>query len=191
MTREEFDNLLRLWGWAFGPRRQEQEEGAGMYGVSALADLGRPTAIRQTVAMDRGGIARRRMIGTAAGLVDARGAVRVAPSWAVDAVRAIETRTGTAKILAPDASIPEDALRVERAVVRLRRESHELATVLRTQFCTLLGGQRDKANHLDLRLGVYRERLAEAKGWVRRDMEHPGERRSAPLQPSAGGSYGR
>ncbi|MEB1529861.1 hypothetical protein [Xanthomonas sp. WHRI 7945] len=170
MTREEFDNLLRLWGWAFGPRRQELEEGAGMYGVSALAGLGRPATIRQTASMDRGGIARRRMIGAAAGLVDARGAVRVAPSWAVEAVRATETRTGTAKILAPDASIPADALRIEQAVVRLRRESQELAIVLRTQFCTLLGGQRDKANHLDLRLGVYRERLAEAKGWLRRDI---------------------
>ncbi|WP_369977463.1 hypothetical protein [Xanthomonas bundabergensis] len=73
-------------------------------------------------------------------------------------------------MLAHDVNIPADALRVEQSVVRLRRESRELATVLRTQFCMLLGGQRDKVNHLDLRLGVYRERLAEAKGWLRRDI---------------------
>ncbi|WP_131721571.1 hypothetical protein [Xanthomonas sp. NCPPB 1128] len=171
MTRDEFDNLLRLWGWAFGPRRQEQEEGAGMYGTSALAGLGRPATIRQSTTMDRGGVARRRMLGVAAGLVDDAGVVHLVPAWTVEPVRGTQTRTGAAKVLAPDFSIPADALRVEQSVTRLRRQEHDLATALRTQFCTVLGGQRDKADHLGLRLGVYRERLAEAKGWVRRDLD--------------------
>ncbi|WP_155393933.1 hypothetical protein [Xanthomonas albilineans] len=171
MTREDFENLLRLWGWAFGPRLREREEGAGMYGVSALAGLGRPTTIRQSVTMDRGGIARRRMLGVAAGLIDEYGVAHVVPPWTVEPVRGTQTRTGAVKVLAPDASIPADALRVEQAVTLLRRHEHDLATALRTQFCTVLGGQRDKADHLGLRLGVYRERLAEAKGWVRRDLD--------------------
>ncbi len=60
--------------------------------------------------------------------------------------------------------------------------------MLRTQFCTLLGGQRDKANHLGIRLGVYRERLAEAKGWLRRDIASPSNRGTIS---QGGNSYGR
>lgn len=170
MTREEFDNLLRLWGWTFGPRRQEREEGAGMYGVSALAGIGRPSTIRQTATMDRGGDGRRRLLGVGAGLVDADGHARVVPSWAVEPVRATATRSSAARVLDADSHVPPDAQRVEVSVLRLHRIDLDLATALRTQFCTLLGGQRDKADHLGLRVGVYRERLAEARGWVRRDI---------------------
>lgn len=169
MTREEFENLLRLWGWAFGPRRQAQEEGAGLYGVSALAGLGRPATIRQTTTMDRGGWSRRRMLGAAAGLVDEKGVTHLAPSWTVEPVRATATRTAAAKLLSPDYSIPPDAMRVEQAVIRLRRAEAELAEVVRTQFCSF-GPSREKADRAGISLGVYRERLAEAKGWIRRDL---------------------
>lgn len=169
MTRDDFENLLRLWGWTFGPRRQAQEEGAGLYGVSALAGLGRPATIRQTTTMDRGGLARRRMLGAAAGLVGKDGEVQAMPAWAVEPVRGTPTRTAAAKVLAPDFSVHPDALRVEQAVIRLRREEHELATVVRTQFCTF-GPSIEKAERVGVKLGVYRERLAEAKGWLRRDL---------------------
>ena len=170
MTREEFDNLLRLWGWAFGPRRQEKEAGAGLYGTSALASMGRPTTIRQSVTMDRGGKERRRLLGASAGLIDDDGCARAVPPWAVEPVRASPTRSAGARALDSDADIPPDAGRVEVSVLKLPRIDFDLATALRTQFCTLLGGQRDKADYLGLRVGVYRERLAEARGWVRRDL---------------------
>ncbi|AMV00066.1 hypothetical protein [Xanthomonas citri] len=170
MTREEFDNLLRLWGWAFGPRRQEKETGAGLYATSALASMGRPATIRQSVSMDRGGKERRRLLGVSAGLIDNDGRARAVPSWAVEPVRAAATRSTVARVLDADSDVPPDANRVEVAVLKLHRIDFDLATALRTQFCTLLGGQRDKADHLGLRLGVYRERLAEARGWVRRDL---------------------
>ncbi|MGR4895816.1 hypothetical protein ACIPR8_11100 [Stenotrophomonas sp. LARHCG68] len=170
MKREDFDNLLRLWGYYYGPRRQELEAGAGLYGVSSLADLGRPKTIRQTTSMDRGGMTRRQMMGKEAGLLDERGVARVVPTWAADTVRCSETRTGAAKILAPDFSVPPEAQRVERAVFKLSRDEMDLARVMRTEYCTF-GRQSDKAKDFGMERKAYRERLAEARGWVRRDLD--------------------
>ena len=173
MKREDLDNHLRLWGYHYGPRRDERrtemEAGAGLYGQSALADLGRPKIIRKTATMDRAGVDRRRMLGKEAGLVDETGGARVVPGWAVETVRCAETRTGAAKILATDFSIPAEAQRVERAVFLLGRDDLDLARIIRAEYCSL-GPQRDKAQGLGIERNAYRERLAEAKGWVRRDM---------------------
>lgn len=170
MKREDLENLLRFWGFHYGPRRQELEAGAGMYGTSSLAGLGRPRTIRQTTTMDRGGMTRRQMMGREAGLVDGNGVARVVPSWAADTVRCAETRTGVAKILAPDFSVPTEAQRVERAVFKLSRDDLDLAKILRKEYCTF-GRQSDKAKDFGVERKAYRERLAEAKGWVRRDLD--------------------
>lgn len=170
MIREDFENLMRLWGFYFGPRRKEQEEGAGLYGPSTLAGLGRPATIRQSTTMDRGGIARRRLLGKEAGLIDITGAARVVPPWVVEPVRCSETRTSAAKILAPDFSVPAEAQRVERAVFKLNKLDGDLASIVRAEYCSF-GRQIEKAASFGIKRNAYRERLAEAKGWVRRDLD--------------------
>lgn len=169
MKREELDDLLRFWGYHYGPRRAELEVGAGLYGQSTLADLGRPKIIRQIASMDRAGVARRRLLGKEAGLIDESGAARVVPGWAVETVRCAETRTGAAKILAPDFSVPPEAMRVERSVSLLGRAEMSLARIVRAEFCSF-GPQREKAQSFGIERNAYRERLAEAKGWIRRDL---------------------
>lgn len=169
MKNEAFDELLRAWGYAYGPRRAAIEEGAGMYGTNALANLGRPPTIRQRVNMDRGGIDRRLTMGEAAGLVDAKGRTRLLPTWAAAPVKGTETRSSHARILDASAGVPPEAEKVERAVLHLHRVDADLATVIRTQYCTL-GRQTEKSQRIGLSMGVYRERLAEARGWVRREI---------------------
>ncbi len=165
MKRDDLENQLRLWGYYYGPRRAEAETGAGMYGNSTLAGLGRPTTIRQSTTMDRSGLTRRRLLGQAAGISGRDGEARAVPAWAVETVRGAETRSGSAKILAPDFSVPTEAQRVERSVLELHRIDAELALVMRAQYCSL-GRQLEKAERTGIKIGVYREKLAEARGWV-------------------------
>lgn len=169
MNDDLFDDLLRAWGYAYGPRREEQEAGAGLYGSCTLAGLGRPSMIRREVNMDRGGIARRRAMGDAAGLVDERGRARLLPTWAAEPVRFAETRTAHAKILVASDGIPEQAAKVERSVLQLHRASPSLASVIRAEYCTF-GRQSEKAKTFGMERKAYRERVAEARGWLKCDL---------------------
>lgn len=166
MNATEFETMLLIWGHAFGPRSAEAV--VASYGSSTLAGLGRPT-IRQVTTMDRGGHQRRRLMGAAAGLVDEHGRPRLLPSWAAEPVRGSSTRSAGAKVLATDSIIPTEAARVEQSVKRLAREESELALVLRAQYCQL-GRQAEKAEAMGMARNAYRERLAEARGWLRRDL---------------------
>ncbi|MDY4297534.1 MULTISPECIES: hypothetical protein [unclassified Xanthomonas] len=173
MNDDVFDGFLRAWGYAYGPAREAQEAGAGMYGACTLAGLGRPSLIRQQVNMDRGGLDRRRAMGRAAGMVAANGQARLLPTWAAEPVRFAETRTAHAKILSSSDGIPEQAAKVERAVLQLHRESPSLARVIRAEYCTF-GRQSEKAKTFGMERKAYRERLAEARGWVRCDLARTG-----------------
>jgi len=171
VTQDEFENLLRAWGYAFGPRSAElRQEERSPTGDSPLARIGQTRTIRQVTTMDRGGHARRRTMGAAANLIDKRGDVRLAPAWASDPIRATETRTATAKLLAVnDPQFSPEIMRVEAAALRLNRADGTLGQVLRVEYCQL-GSQADKAEKFGLRRNAYRERVAEARGWVRRDL---------------------
>src|SRR5690606_38166403 len=60
VTQDEFENLLRAWGYAFGPRSAElRQEERSPTGDSPLARIGQTRTIRQVTTMDRGGHARR------------------------------------------------------------------------------------------------------------------------------------
>lgn len=163
MNRESLDDLLRLWGWAYGPRRREQEAErlSSAYGDSPIAKFGASSgsALSRAIAL-RGGKDRRTLLATGAGMEG------VVPAWAVPTVSFAETRTGSAKLLsAGDRALPPQAQQIEKLWHQLRREDLHLAKVLRSEFCTL-GRQREKAELLDVSLGVYREGLAIAKGWI-------------------------
>jgi hypothetical protein len=171
VTQDEFENLLRMWGFAFGPRRGAYDVGPSVYGDSPLAHFGRARTIRQVTTMDRGGIGRRTRMGAAAGLLDATGErVRAVPTWAVEPVRGSQSRSVGAKVLATDdPEFSPEVMRVERAATSLQRADSLLGQVLRAEYCTL-GGQEEKSHRFNLRRNAYRERLAEARGWVRRDL---------------------
>lgn len=165
MTADDLENLLLLWGYAFGPLSQSR--GTSYYGDSALAAFGHTRSATRQVALNRGGVSRRRLMGAAAGLHDKHGTPLLVPAWAVEPVRGTPTRTACAKLLgigAPEFS-PEVML-VERAALQLHRIDDLLGSVLRAEYCSL-GGQDEKSRRFNLRRGAYRERVAEARGWMR------------------------
>lgn len=171
MTQDEFENLLRLWGFAFGPRAGAYNVGPSTYGDSPLSRFGQTRTIRQVTTMDRGGIGRRTTMGAAAGLLDVkRERTRMVPTWAVEPVRGSQSRSAGARVLATDdPEFSPEVLRVERAAMRLQRVDSVLGQVLRAEYCSL-GGQEEKSQRFNLRRNAYRERVAEARGWMRREL---------------------
>lgn len=171
MTQEEFENLLRLWGYAFGPRLAESlAEPTSPTGDSPLARIGQVRTIRTVTTMDRGGHGRRLMLGAAAGLLDRDGEqARAVPAWSVSPVRSAETRTSSSNILSEGREFAPEVMRVERAALSLHRVDATLGRVIRVEYCQL-GSQGDKADQFKLKRNAYRERVAEAKGWLRRDL---------------------
>ena len=170
MSQEEFEALLRLWGYTFGERRTRQAEPRSPTGDSPLSRIGQTRTIRTITTMDRGGIARRKMMGAAAGLTDGHGRARVLPAWAAEPVIGSETRTATSKLLVDDSNqIPREVLRVERAALSLHRFDAALGQMLRTEYCRP-GNQGVKAQAFGMERKAYRERVAEARGWMRREL---------------------
>lgn len=161
MKREEFESWMRRWGKAYGPEREslEAERGTSDYGDSPMARLC-VEPIRQVTTMDRGGLARRRLHGAAAGTGKA------VPGWAVAHVACSETRTSGSKSLGPhEWTLPREIQRVEEEWLRLRRVDPDLAMALRLRYCTA-GSPKEKAPQLGVKVGVYRDRVSEAKGWM-------------------------
>lgn len=163
MKRAEIEDRLRRWGRAFGDERKslEAERESSDFGDSPMARFC-VQPIRQVTTMDRAGLARRRLHG------DAAGTGRAVPTWAVAHVSCQETRSGRPS--APTTyewEIPPDLRDVERLWLQLNAVDEELAKALRSRYCEE-GDQKDKARALSLTVGVYRERVAEAKGWMLR-----------------------
>jgi len=163
MKRKEFETRMRRWGAAYGAEREslEAERLTSSYGDSPLArHCVQP--IRQVVTMDRGGVARRRLHGAAAGIK------RPVPAWALDHVTCSESRVGrSSPPINYEWDIPPDLRDVEKQWQQLQMLDEELASALRSRYCAE-GDTKDKAKSMGLTIGVYRERVAEAKGWMRR-----------------------
>jgi hypothetical protein len=123
----------------------------------------RVALIRQRVNMDRGGLDRRRLMAR-----DLLG-VRTVPAAYVDPVRCVETRSGRNE--ATDWPVPTELQRVQRAALDLHAIDTLRGLVLRINYCTR-GSQEDKSGTVTaligspVRLRVYRESLAHAKGWM-------------------------
>lgn len=166
MSAEDFENLLLLWGYAFGPHSSSGQ--LSYFGDSAIAAFGQTrSSTAHTAAMDRGGVSRRRLMGAAAGLVGRDGNPLLVPTWAAQPVRGTTTRTATAKLLGVGAQeFSPEVMRVEVAAMQLHRLDDLLGSVLRAEYCSL-GGQDEKSRRFNLRRGAYRERVAEARGWMR------------------------
>lgn len=171
MTETEFENLLRVWGYAFGPHRAQFTDPALTgYGDSPLSRIGQTHIIRRTTTMDRGGTDRRMAMGAAAGLLADDGSTRPVPRWAADRVSFTETRTARAKLLTlGDQDFAPEVLQVERAAKALQRADDLLGRVMRAEYCTL-GSQGQKGRRFELSRNAYRERVAEARGWMRREL---------------------
>lgn len=171
MTETEFDNMLRVWGYAFGPHRAQFTDPALTgYGDSPLSRVGQTHIIRRVSTMDRGGMDRLMAMGAAAGLLDEHGRTAPAPRWAADRVSFAETRTERAKLLTlGDQDFAPEVLKVERAAKQLQRSDDLLGRVLRAEYCTL-GSQGQKGRRFALSRNAYRERVAEARGWMRREL---------------------
>lgn len=161
MKREEFEGLMRRWGKAYGPERAalEAESESSDYGDSPMARIC-VQPIRQVTTMDRGGLARRRLHGAAAGTG------RAVPAWALAHVACSETRVSGPKTPGPrEWSLPREIQRIEEEWFKLRRVDQDLALALRLRYCTA-GSPKEKAPQLGVKVGVYRDRVSEAKGWM-------------------------
>lgn len=153
MTTEEFDTLLAMWGRAYGEHRPyNPEEDKSPTGDSPFARVMEFAPGKRVRRLD---VAYRRACRAVRGGT---------PVWARDAVHFAETRSYRARVLAVDGD--PVAERVESAVMQLQRTDDLLGRVLRAEYCRR-GGQGDKAKVMELSRLTYRERLAEARGWLR------------------------
>jgi hypothetical protein len=174
LDREEvFEARLRQWARYFGERRARGEEqlahreaaaGAGLYRSPAGVMAGQGAGVAGLAPLVRDSSGRRALMGQAAGLSDRKGNVAPVPSWAVEPIRATETRTS-----AGASYVPEDAQRIERAVLDLQRAIPELGLAFRLNYCAA-GHPAEKAERMGIGRGKLRELVAEARGWIRRDV---------------------
>jgi len=100
-------------------------------------------------------------MGQAAGLTDGKGNVLPVPVWAAEHVRGAETRSSGGEIY-----VPQDAQRVERAVLDLQKVFPALGMAVRLHYCAA-GHPADKAERMMIGRGKFREMVAEGRGWVR------------------------
>ena len=153
MTQDDFDNLLRLWGYAYGQRRpSEWEEDRSPTGDSPLA-RGMEFAPGRTV----------RRLDSAY-----RRSIRQGEhAWSRDPVPCKETRVAVGAVLAGGSrQFTPEVARVEVAVMELHRSHAELGLAIRAEYCKR-GGQGDKARELGIGRDKYREKVAEGRGWLR------------------------
>jgi hypothetical protein len=174
LDREEvFDARLRQWARYFGERRARGEEdaayqeaaaGAGLYRSPAGKMAGQGAGVPGLAPVGRDSSDRRTHMGQAAGLLDRKGNVAPVPSWAVEHIRATETRSSGG-----GSYVPEDAQRIERAVLDLQRVMPAHGLAFRLNHCTA-GHPAEKAARMGIGRGKLREMVAEARGWIRREV---------------------
>ena len=177
MTPEELDVLLRAWGRVFGEQRLRDDDGCDRpqlgYGTNPLATAAqfapgkRATLVRLRV--DRGGLARRRLMATGAGGDEV--GLRVLPAVYVDHVRGRETRSYRNE--ARDWPVPPEVQWVQSEWKRLREFDTLRGDILRDEYQRRSMTQGDKAAALGVGLRVYREGLAHARGWMLARLARP------------------
>jgi predicted DNA-binding protein (UPF0251 family) len=151
MTPIEIEIALRRWGWVYGerPEMAELPEGAKAPAVHPIAR-----------AMEFGcrGTDKRLSVSYRRKVLDGE------RPWSRDPIPCTETRTiSSAAPVAP--SQRDGAEIVQRAWLVLRRQSPDGAEALRLQY-QVRDTQRAKADAMGIKVGRYREILAEARGWV-------------------------
>lgn len=151
MTKDQLEDALRRWGHVFGERVErepgEDEKTPAVHPIARAMEYGHRTLDkRQSVAFQR----------------KARPGEKL---WSRDPIPCSETRTGhfVAPIAPPRASVAEQ---VQSAWLALKRCDEPLADVLRVEYHTRGMTQPERAEQACLKLGKYRELLAEAKGWM-------------------------
>lgn len=181
MTNDQLESLLRTWGRIYGERPTgDGDDGAhpvSGYGANSIAVAmqfapgKRSAVIRQRTHMDRGGVARRRMMADAAFADRPPGErrMRIVPACYVDPIPARESRS--VRNLARDWPVPAEIQRVQRAALDLAKVDTERGVCLRVHYCTI-GSRDDKANDAAMRIGapmtvaMYRNAVAFAKVWM-------------------------
>ena len=151
MTKDQLEDALRRWGHGFGERVErepgEDEKTPAVHPIARAMEYGHRAADRrQSAAYQR--------------------TIRKGERpWSRDPITCTETRTGgfVAPITPPRASVAEQ---VQSAWLALKRCDEPLADVLRVEYHTRGATQPERAEIAGLKLGKYRELLAEAKGWM-------------------------
>lgn len=170
MTQDELEELLRLWGRVYGECASdfgELPEDANAPDVHPLARARRyapekrTVIIRQRTAMERGGIARRRLMAREL----AGCGVTIVPAAYVDPVPG--TRSSRGGSAPPEHRVQQGAAeRVQSAWFSLRRIEELRAEVLRQEYQVRGMTQRDKAAGMAIRLNRYRDELALGRVWM-------------------------
>lgn len=156
MKTPDLETLLRAWGRYYGERApKEWDEGEDESQLTISHPLAR--------AMEFAGGHEPISLRAARGMRKIRGT----PTWGFDPVACAETRTH--RISTPD-DVPPTVQRVQRAALELYRMDTMRGTVLRFEYCKR-GRQADKCGALSalgfpMGLRMYREALANAKGWM-------------------------
>ncbi len=149
----DLEDLLREWARAYGEaRRSEWDEERSLTGDSPLARIITTRRPKPTE------IAYKRRI---------RPGER---SWTRDPMPCTETRTAGPLSLATSPRFSPAVEAVQSAWLELRRIHHDQAEVIRLEYQVRMG-QGAKAKKLGIGRGLYREHLAEARGWMRARLE--------------------
>lgn len=171
MTPEALDDLLHVWGRAYGetpPAEWDEGEGTSRgshpIGVAmAFAPGRRSEVIRSRTTMGRDGYSRRKLM--AGGLVDC--GLRIVPTSFVDPVpgtRSTNSGSGTPPLGGALESLVEQ---VQSAWLVLHRLEEQQADVLRMEYQVRAMTQREKATELGLTFGNYRLMLATGRAFIR------------------------
>ena len=181
MTKDELEEWLLCWGRLYGAR-QSRGAHAGLDDqlfvsphplerARQFAPLKRAEVIRQKTAMDRGGHARRRLMGAAAGL---RG---ILPAHFADPVGASGTRPNPAT--PREHPVPQVVAAIEASAIRLEVVDRVRGVILRVHYCGESGARKEKVAAANTALSMegrfapdqvdetrYKNALASAKVWV-------------------------
>lgn len=153
MTLDEVKDWLYAWGRWYGERPTPDDPEAFNPDVHPIArgmrfaPGKRSEVIRQRSNMDRGGMARRYLMGQAAnaGLDGASVGFNAVPARFVDPVPARETRPSVYGLGEISRPVPLQVQRIERHALDLRDIEPVLGVCLRTRYCRL-GMDAEKAD---------------------------------------------
>lgn len=153
MADERLEALLRAWGREYGgdyrdqPRRWHRTDSHPIAQSMQFAPGKRVRKATRKV-VGRGGYARRRIMGAAAGLVTREGDAIAISSAFVDPVPCKESRTGQGSI---GATVPPQLQQVERAVLALEEFAMIRALCVRVQYAGE-GEHKDKVARVNEKL---------------------------------------
>lgn len=171
MTPEALDELLIVWGRAYGePRPSEWDEGErpsrGTHPIEmarAFAPGRRSEVIRRRTAVGRDGYSRRRLM--AGGLVDC--GLHIVPASFVDPVPGTRSTNRSSGLPPLGGALESQVQRVQSAWLVLHRLEEQQAAVLRLEFQVRGMTQTEKADQLGIKVRYYRDQLVLAKSFIR------------------------